>query len=123
MSVRTLKIKIKSLAAEAKIIRREERKTKPQIEWKEMTFPNGATIRYQAGEYFELHTHRTGPVRASARHALLAYGYLRGRAYKQLEAKCYDEPDWQNVLNQVKRFDPSKSNLVPDQFKEWRDAA
>jgi len=119
MSIRHLKIKIKSLAAEAKFIRHEERKTKPQIERKEVTLSNGHVLRYQTGEYFSLHEHRTGTVRGTARESLLAYGYLRGRTYAQIEQKYHFPPDWKEVLKAIKRFDAAKGNLTEETFAEW----
>lgn len=60
-----LKIKLKSLAAEAKIIRKEERK----------------------GGYYreELYRHRIDVVRYEARHTHIAYGLIRGRTLDQIE--------------------------------------
>ncbi len=63
-----LKIKIKSLAAESRIIRLEEKK------WR-----GGHPMR------ISLWDHRVKAVRNEARAALLAYGFLRGRTYRQVE--------------------------------------
>ncbi len=63
-----LKIKIKSLAAEARIIRQEEKK-----------WPGPSDVR------LGLREHRIKDVRREARAALLAYGYLRGRTIHQME--------------------------------------
>jgi len=67
-----LKVKIKSLAAEARIIRHEEAKAR---KWKNTALRVG------------LAGHRRGIVRSAARHTHLAYGFLRGRPYKAMEAK------------------------------------
>jgi len=82
-----LKIKIKSLAAEAQIIRKEERK------WPGTT-----------AERHGLHSHRVLDVRREARSALLAYGYLRGRKYLQLEPKCSEAPNWRRIGKLVERY-------------------
>ena len=66
---RFLKVKIKSLAAESKIIRLEERKTR---------YVDTEGISYCLRE--ELYQHRVGDVRQETRSALLAYAYLRGRS-------------------------------------------
>lgn len=63
-----LKVKIKSLAEEARIIRKEEKRCNSFLK-------------------HELRVHRTSVVRLEARATLLAYGYIRGRTYKQLEGK------------------------------------
>lgn len=96
-----LKVKIKSLAAEAVIIRREERR------FKKRNHP----VR------LDLAAHRRFAVRPEARDALLAYGFLRGRAYKQIEAKAHKPPNWQNVSRLAAKYgtpDAMKS------FEYWR---
>jgi hypothetical protein len=106
-----LKVKIKSLAAEAKIIRTEERKNK----------------KARQG----LAEHRRTVVRNEARHSLLAYGFLRGKTYHQLETKCHQEPNWDKVGRMVEKYgvqwDPATSYSTykvarEDQkkrFQEW----
>ncbi len=71
-----LKIKLLSLAAKARLIRREEQR-----------WPGEHPIRYG------LHEHRILDVRREARSALLAYGFLRDRAYRTIEPKCHRAPD------------------------------
>lgn len=61
-----LKVKLKSLAEEAKIIKFEEKRNKKARE--------------------QLYLHRIQVVRTEARATLLAYGFIRKRKYKQLEA-------------------------------------
>ncbi len=82
-----LKIKIMSLAAEARIIRKEERKT-----------PGPSDARQG------LHQHRVIDVRRECRVANLAYGFLRGRSYRALEAKCNEQPNWQRVAELIRKF-------------------
>ncbi len=86
-----LKVKIKSLAAEAKIIRQEERKAR---ERRNRTLQIG------------LASHRRGIVRHEARHSQLAYGFLRGMPYHKMEAKCHgnDEPEFGKVYKLVQKF-------------------
>jgi hypothetical protein len=79
MSKTYLKVKIKSLAAEASIIRHEEKK------WKDRTKPGNK--HEPSPIYFGLHEHRVYAVRREARVALLAYGFIRGREYRSIEAK------------------------------------
>jgi len=87
MSTLFLKVKIKSLAAEAQIIRKEEvkrkgRKTNEPLAWNDI--------------YCDLHKHRVLNVRQEARATLLAYAYLRQRTYKQVEGKAVVEPSFWN---------------------------
>ena len=94
-----LKVKVKSLAAEAKIIRLEEHRAKT---------PDARA---------SLHNHRVGVVRSATRHTLLAYGYLRGRSYRQLEASCKRTPDWSVVEKMVQKYGPPAHNTS---FEDWR---
>jgi hypothetical protein len=113
-----LKVKIKSLAEEAKIIRNEERK---------------ATGEKREGLYL----HRIGTVRKAARHTLLAYGFLRGRKYRQMEAKCEASPMWPEVFKMVVKYglqdygwkiwkrgeqEVAKEELLK-RFEEWKSEA
>lgn len=109
MSKTYLKMKIKSLAAEARLIRYEERK------WR----GDSAT---RAG----LQSHRCSVVRREARAALLAYGYLRGRPYRALEAGCHKagEPDWSRIARLVSRFGAKYGHAGADagRLKAWAEA-
>lgn len=81
-----LKVKIKSLAAEAKIIRTEERRARrPAL---------------KRG----LQDHRKGIVRTEARHTHLAYGFVRGLEYHQMESTTHEAPNWEKVRKMVERY-------------------
>ena len=104
-----LKMKIMSLAAEARIIRAEEKK-----------WPGEHPARHGP------HRHRIHEVRAEARHALLAYGFLCGREYRQLEGNAARAPDWDRVQRLAEKFGAAaKADLpiVAQRFAQWRDAA
>jgi hypothetical protein len=76
--VRMLKVKIKSLAEEARIIRLEEARSEPGSQ-----------------QQIELHAHRVHDVRREQRASLLAYAFLRGVPLAAVEAKADpDEPEW-----------------------------
>ena len=64
---KALTVKVKSLAAEAKIIRRLESRSRDEQ------------------EKLLLRDHRIRPVRVAAREALLALSFLRGRKYRDIE--------------------------------------
>lgn len=100
-----LKIKIKSLAEEAKIIRFEEKR-----------WPG------RSDEYQGLHFHRTYDVRNEARAAQLAYGYLRGRKYRQLEASCYTAPNRTRIRELIIKYGIAKDKAAVDlALKQWLD--
>lgn len=83
-----LKVKIKTLAAEARVIKQEERKAKK---------------RKKTELLMSLVEHRKGVVREEARMTLLAYGFLRGRSRKQIEQT--DRPvDWTKVKVMSQRY-------------------
>lgn len=111
-----LKIKIKSLAAEAKIIRAEEQK------WRTPSGPHPM--------FWSLREHRKGTngsggaVRSESRHSLLAYGFLRGRTYAQMEAWTWDKgPDFGRVEAIALRFGGLKSQDIKQKFERWLQEA
>lgn len=84
-----LRVKLKSLAEEARIIRLEELRA---IKAKEYDL-QGA-LRY----------HRITKVRQAARETLLAYQFLRGIPYLAVEKPNSSKPDWKAVLAMVKKY-------------------
>lgn len=85
-------MKIKSLAEEARIIRKEERKALPD-------YP----------KYLSLYTHRTQDVRKEQRSSLLAYGFIRGKAYGPMEKPAKDNPpDISRISSLVTKFGGQK---------------
>ena len=81
-----LKVKIKSLAEEARIIRKEEKRARRK------------SIRMGLAD------HRKGIVRTEARHTHLAYGFLRGRDYHQMESSTHEAPNWDKVRKMVEKY-------------------
>lgn len=86
-----IRVKILSLAAEAKIIRKQEQKARKH---------GNRSLRLGLAE------HRKGIVRHEARHAQLSYGFLRGTPYKAMEAKCHPGcgPDFKKVWSSIERY-------------------
>lgn len=70
------RVKIKSLAEEARLIRREERRCK--------------RVAWVAGS---LRAHRIYVVRVEQRHTLLAYAFLRGTPYSVVERMPREQAD------------------------------
>lgn len=94
-----LKIKLKSLAAEARIIRQDETKA------------------YKSGDYDtgnSLHNHRVQGVRWEARATLLAYQYLRGVPYIVCERNARTEPNWDKVWRMAKKY-----GVLKEDHKSW----
>ncbi len=101
-----LRVKIKSLAAEAGIIRHEERI---------------ANKRRDFDLQNSLSEHRKRVVRREARSTLLAYQYLRGVPYAVCEKPNYSSTknnriDWESVERMVSRYGNGKTKL---NHEEW----
>jgi hypothetical protein len=104
-----LRVKVKSLAAEARIIRHEEARTRGAIQ-------------------AELHRHRTVDVRLEARLSVLAYGLIRGRALERMEPKTRPEnalsaAQWDRVRAMGKKFGPAGGIELPGEAKALLMAA
>lgn len=101
--VKMLKVKIKSLAAEARIIRLEERLA---LGARLHDGADGLPV-YRGRDaklHSELHEHRVRDVRQEQRSSLLAYAFLRGVPLAACEAKCKVPPDWKRVGQIVEKF-------------------
>lgn len=108
-----LKIKSKTLAAEATFIRREEQIAKK----------NGNRKLNR-----ELHEHRILQVRRAARSAHLARGFIRGSPYHRIESKCYEAPKRPEVLRLLERYGrPEFKNSTREEreakLKAWFEQA
>lgn len=88
-----LRIKVNSLTAEARMIRRAEQKA-----WGELRT--------------ELHAHRVIVVRRTARSAHLALGFIKGRALSQMEHMPYTPPNWKEIRTLLRRYG-AKGMLMP----------
>jgi len=88
-----LKIKIKSLADEAKSIRKEARKTSGMTKW-------------------NLNHHRTEVVRPHARHNLLAYGLIRKVPYAAIEQYTVKPPEWSKIEKLARRFGADTNDIT-----------
>lgn len=118
MSVVFLKVKVKSLAAEAKIIRHEERRCKNIQRFGDEKERTVAWLLRGS-----LAGHRRGVVRKEARHSLLALGYLRGNLYRAMERTCHENPNWEEVERMVKKYGPPAHNTSFENWKKVGDKA
>lgn len=120
MSVATqtyLKVKIRSLQEEAKIIKHEESRHKHYtsveiLDSRTNTAKNIAKRRPihpdSVGLVNGLATHRKQVVRSEQRCTLIAYGFLRGRTFAQIESSATSEPNWSRVEKMITRYAFSK---------------
>jgi hypothetical protein len=91
MSKVYLKIKIKSLSEEARIIRCEEKKY--TVHGRYRNLPSGE--RHDLN--FGLHDHRVRVVKSALRSSYLAYAFIRGKKRVSVEHKCFVDPDFGEV--------------------------
>lgn len=84
-AIHRLRINVKSLAAEARYIRQEERRC-------------GSCYRN------ELYLHRTRRLREESRHAQLALAFLRGRSYQSVEGCNSKWVDLACLMGKLRRF-------------------
>lgn len=100
-----LRVKLKSLAAEAKIIRGEERRANG---FRDFSLQNS------------LREHRTSTVRDASRYTLLAYQYLRGIPYAAVEKEGSKWIDWKPVLQMVHKYGYNR-RITVDDLRRWKD--
>jgi len=81
----TLRVNIKSLANESKIIRKETKKCKDSIIKGVLNF------------------HRVETVRKESRITQLAYAAIRGIPYSKIEPNPKSQPDWKKVESKIKK--------------------
>ncbi len=133
-----LKIKIVSLAAEARLIRAEENRwfltaDGARVSRKEQraaaeeipATAENRTARRLSRSWLRNGVHRTGlrthrlcVVRPEARAALLAYGFIRGRRYRQIEATAVVPPNWKRVYELVQRYGLVMADIKA-RFETW----
>ena len=98
-----LRIKLKDLAYESKLIRIEEERANKA---------HNFTLQNQ------LHEHRIGKVRTAARETLLAYMYLRNFPYEAIEQPD-SKPLTKDGIKRIERM-VRKYGKVTFSFKEWK---
>jgi hypothetical protein len=119
--IRFLKVKLKSLAEESRIIRNEEKrcgKRLSQIRAKVVAAAGQEREFLAPTENLreELYLHRIHDVRDEARATHIAYGYLRGRHLEQMEKVPESIPNaiWQRAHKMVDKYGIGENKL-----SEW----
>jgi len=114
-----LQVKVWNLAQEAHYIRSKEKK------WKDRARAARAKAKdpkFSEDNFWSMRNHRM-ELRVESRCSQLAYGFLRGRKYHQMEDVAYSAPDWSRIENIAKRFSQDDPRLVIQSFAEWKDEA
>lgn len=121
-----LKIKIKSLAEEARIIRSDERK---HLDASRADRKANRPFQKNWDAWGRLNTHRIFDVRIEQRATLIAYGYLRGKAYRQIEQAPHwlkapysrPGPDWTKITAMIAKYQGGDKKVIFEQLKAWRE--
>jgi hypothetical protein len=103
------------LAAEAAIIRKDERLFKARSR-----HPKEEQKDHCRDVWLGLKAHRRFDVRVEARAALLAYGFIRGVPYLKIERKCWTGPSWERVATLAARYGLRRKDEVLQELVIWR---
>lgn len=136
MSTIYLRVKIKDLGEEARSIKLEELKRKKRnrkIFLKTGINPNDGGIvdhKYRTDDVFwGLRHHRVWDVRREARASQLAYAFLRGRSYRQVEKEGstpLDSSMFERVAQLIAKFgnrkEPGFKEAIYGELKAWLEA-
>lgn len=133
-----LKVKVYTLAAEMSFIHRQEIKWKARAKAARQRQKQHAeektanSILYAEKNFWSHRLHRLD-LKSDARTNHLAYGFLKGRTYQEMEYISYggikgynkEEPDWARIEEMVQRFtkDETDPGGIMQRFGEWRSAA
>jgi len=122
-----LKVKLKYLAEESRIIKDEkERWLRKAAIGRQKALETDRKNPARAWMFQALHEHRVKVLRPEARDSNLAYGFLRGHPYSRIESLRYTDPNWENVYEIITRFHSYryKTNVeLNERFEEWKNAA
>lgn len=121
-----LRVKIKSLAEEAKIIRNESARVSKRVRFAKTDEEKQELMDLRC----RLNEHRRWTVRREARHSLLAYALIRNKPYSSLEEKCREPPSMSRVVKVAERFgaeasatekwvSDAKGHLKQQNHSEW----
>jgi len=108
-----LRIKGFTLAQEARIIRRYERRLAKAARY----------VPLLGAKRESLYRHRKDVVQPEARATYLAFGFLRGMPYSSIEQKRYTDPDWAKIETMVNRYGEGDSRDRLQRFASWKDSA
>lgn len=122
-----LRIKQLSLGLEAKLIHQDERriKEKRRRAFKSSNPLAAYTTMRLAEDFWSLRNHRLDMVRPAARDALLAYGFLRGRSYLEIERKRFTEPNWPAIEAMILKHGRRAGSQqdLKQSFERWKQEA
>lgn len=75
-------------------------------------------------KFWGLQRYRTLTLRREARNSLLAYGFLRGKSYAEIESNgCYELPDFNQVKRMAEKFCEDDLRVIRQRWAEWLEDA
>lgn len=113
-----LRIKLLSLASEAKHIRRWERRL--------LAAARSGKAPDAKDRFWSIRNHRKDDIAPEARATVLAFGFLRGRPYKTMEQRRYSDPNWSQILRMATEYgatEGTRLTFTDEDWKAWRAAA
>lgn len=113
-----LQVKLINLADEAKLIRSKEWR-RLALAKKSLENNHPETAEYHMKIHAGHHSHRVTVVRDEARLTNLAYGFLRGNEYCEMEERAKEEPDWNRIRRMALRFREKEYDELVSEFDEW----
>lgn len=99
-TIHTLRINVKSLSAESRFIRKEERRC-------------GSLYREN------LYLHRTRKLREESRYTQLALAFVRGRKYQQVESNALMPVNSIQLANKLKRHVGERTEFSRESIEKW----
>jgi hypothetical protein len=128
MFTEAVKVKIKTAATEARYIKKEEHKKLRQARYFRSLGSDNSDpgLRASVWDYVRLREHRKGPVAIEARTSLIAYGYIRGKTFDQIEnPRSGKELDVDKVAAMVYKYANTSGNTkeqTKDAVLEWMES-
>ena len=121
-----LKVKVMSISDEQKIIRREEQLAKYKARANRARIQEGKAAEDPA-RYTEvnrgLHAHRVIDCRKELRSSHLAYGFVKGLKYRQMEPLAYAQPNWDRIERLIEKYGEGDTRTIKQQFAAWKAEA
>ncbi len=70
-----------------------------------------------------LYLHRIFDVRKEARATNLAYGFLQGHEYNDIEKISYSQPAWDRIETMILKYGEGDIETLIEKFKVWKETA
>lgn len=115
-----------SLGLEAKFIKQREYRAlklanEARTKGNYKDFP--AQVLYYEKLYRGLKEHRCELIRKETRWASIAYGFLCGKKYSEIERISYIQPNWEKIEKLVLRYGERPSDELKAEFNVWKTEA